>query len=161
MGSWYLVIALGVKVAVCAVRVKQHFQVILKDEDDDLIDLYRRLDLSYEIIQTPLRVIDNDKKPKLKKQGTVTFPKNHPEYNPLEDEELDYDPFEESEKVGKDNLVLGAYALHPDGADGGPAVDMSVESSDAQLVKRRISRMDAIGEDPEEYSLETIPETEM
>ena len=170
-GSWLLVIALGVKVSVCAVRVKQHFKVILKDEDDDddLIDLYKRLEFSYEIMQTPLRTtFDTDTRPKLRKQGTVTLPKDPPGYTPQEDMGSDddepFEPYEKSGRVDRDTFVLGASAMHADGADGGSSMEMVVQSSDPQVVKRRISRMDAISEEKEQGSsdgLEAIPETEI
>ena len=150
-GSWILVIALGVKVLVCAVRVKQHFHDIMKDEDDDLIDLYPpNLGSSYEIIQTPLP--STNRTDVWRKYGTVDLPKDPPDYTPRgdfgsdEEDLIEDDCFNddlklaevEQDKVKKDDFVLESSAKHPDG------------DSDMLVVKRKISRMDAISEEYEE-----------
>ena len=162
-GSWILVIALGVKVLVCAVRVKQHFHDIMKDEDDDLIDLYLpNLGSSYEIIQTPLP--SPSRTEVWRKYGTVDLPKNPPDYTPFghvgsnEEDLIEDDCFNEDlklaeveqNKVKKDDSVLGGSAKNPDG------------DSDMLVVKRKISRMDAISEEHEEAHDEknlNIPKT--
>ena len=157
-----MVIALGIKVSVCAVRVKQNFREILQDEDDDLIDLYPALQgNSDDVIQTSLAAsaspeVDGDV---WRKYGTAQAPRDRSEYTPLEnagsdhpeDSKKDSDVFDEdSEQTGalieeesdldRDGIPLGASALHPEG------------DSSVQVVKRRINRMDAISEDLEEGS---------
>ena len=80
------------------------------------------------------------------------------------DDDEPFEPHEKSDRVGRDNFILGASAMHPDGADGSSSMEMVVQSSDPQVVKRRISRMDAISEEKEQDSsdgLEAIPETEI
>ena len=123
----------------------------MKDEDDDLIDLYLpNLGSSYEVIQTPLPSTSQTEV--WRKYATVNSPKNPPNYTPLgdlgsdeeglfEDDHLNGDLKTvqvEHNKVDKDDFLLGASAIHPDG------------DSDVLVKKRRISRMDAINEEQEE-----------
>ena len=50
-GNWILVISLLTKVVVAGLRVSSHFRTILRDEEEDLINLYP--ELHYEIIEQP------------------------------------------------------------------------------------------------------------
>ncbi len=166
-GSWILVICLGVKILVCGFRVKEHYTVILKDENDDLIDIDLDPDVSYEILSpqsegSPFSAAaDSDSVVNRRKKATVKDPTSKFSFmstGSFEETEDDFDgpgynptePQEEPDKV--DTLIQGISEDLVGNLDTDLVLSARTQE-DEQVGRRRISKMASISEEQEDNQL--------
>ncbi len=140
-------IALGIKVGICGIRVKQHIKVILQDEDDDPIVLHPDINFSYEMISPPGASL-----PPKRKVGTTTMPgaSQNPEMSRLTfhaDLETDSGETQKAPDTATGTTEPEAIKSRPQGEtmSGVPELDEAV------ILKRRISRMTSITEEAEKH----------